>query len=215
MALGGWSPDIGADGGGADRPVEAVAAFLGEDSGFAGLPVRGYNLAGVDHGRALFTYSVEGAVKAALVVADTRAGIEVEGAAAGWIVEVFAACDVSEFATADVADAFVTVWRDQEGQPVPTDILHSHPGPAHCDWGSVTFLWLEGRQYLRDPDGVLHASTLAPFLARATLPDDVSDTGYRAGIAELWHAADGSRVYLVTEDRVEAWSATTERVGCR
>jgi hypothetical protein len=34
----------------------------------------------------------------------------------------------------------------------PTSTITSFPGPERCDWQSVTFMHLDGRQYLRDPE---------------------------------------------------------------
>jgi hypothetical protein len=53
------------------------------------------------------------------------------------------------------------------GQPVSAKVVTSYQGAEHCDWQSATFLSLgwplgkkmktidEGRQYVRDPDGVI------------------------------------------------------------
>lgn len=88
-------------------------------------------------------------------------------------------------------------------------------GDAHCDWQTVTFLHLDGRQYLRDPQHLLSVSTVQPYDDDAQLPADASDTGFRRGSDELWLADDGTAAYLVTDRGVEAWPSTTGMVGCR
>jgi hypothetical protein len=106
------------------------------------------------------------------------------------------------------------VWTDHDGDRVPTSTITSFPGAEHCDWQSVTFLHLDGRQYLRDPEHRLVRETVQPYDGDGELPAEAVDTGFRRGRDELWLAADGSVAYLRTDDRVEAWPSTLESVGC-
>jgi len=90
----------------------------------------------------------------------------------------------------------------------------SFQGAAHYDWQSVTFLSLDDRQYLRDPEHGLVSETVVPYDGNAELPDDTIDTGYRRGDDELWLSYDQTIAYLVSSNAVEAWPSTTDLVGC-
>lgn len=211
---GGWTVDFGGTSGD-ETPRSALDTFVAGGS-FSALPRDGYGMVGIDAARALFTYEVDGRARVAVVVADSRAGIELEGGEDGWGIEVFAACDPSEFRAEDRDDLFITVWTDTDGTAVATDVITSYQGAAHCDWESVTFLRFSGRQFVRDPAGRLTDEVVTPFDPRAELPGDAEDTGLRDGAAELWTSpSDGRRVFVVTPDGTEAWPATEGRIGCR
>jgi hypothetical protein len=211
---GGWTVDFGGTSG-SRTPQAALDAFVAGGS-FSSLPRDGYRMVGIDAARALFTYEVEGRARVAVVVADSRAGIELEGGADGWGIEVFAACDPSEFGAEERADLFITVWTDADGAAVATDVITSYRGAEHCDWESVTFLSFQDRQYVRDPAGRLTDGVVAPFELDADLPADAEDTGLRSGVAELWTSpSDDRRVFVVTPDRTEVWPATARLVACR
>jgi hypothetical protein len=120
-------------------------------------------------------------------------------------------------------------WVDGAGQPVSAKVVTSYQGAEHCDWQSATFLTLgwplgkkmktidEGRQYVRDPDGVIGGwGVRDPFNDDAHLPVDARYTGYHLDENQLWvtqHEADDA-VYVVRGERVERWPRTTRIIAC-
>jgi hypothetical protein len=119
---------------------------------------------------------------------------------------------------------------DRAGKPVPRQVLVSYVGARHCDWESVTFLWLAWpsgrvaasdqagnvRLYLRDPNGVLgHLSARGGF-GRGWVPTDARDTGYRHGAYQLWvSSSDADRfVYVASPGGVERWPRATRLIAC-
>ena len=161
----------------------------------------------------LYTYSVAGITKAAVIVAN---GTEVElDGGEGWVVETFAGCDLAEYDPSTDDQLPWTVWLDADGNRVPTSIVTSFLGPEHCDWESVTFLTFKDHRYIRDPKGALRdAGPVVPFDDDADLPDDATNTGYHRDGRQLWVSADASIAYLVADDLVEAWPTTTTPFGC-
>lgn len=107
-------------------------------------------------------------------------------------------------------------WLDDEGARVPTSIIRSFPGADHCGWGSVTFLVLENRDYIRDPRGLIDVPMVMAFDDDAALPAGAVDTGYQRGGRRLWISVDRRVAYVVDGDRVEAWPApdTADPVRC-
>ena len=209
--LGGWSLDFGGPGPASDSH-RALEKFLAQD--LFGLPNSGYDRAATDEGRALFTYEVEGAARVAVIVADAAIVDAELDVSDGWVVETFATCDPAEYAPTEDDELRQTVWTDTDGERVPTSAVTSYQGPEHCDWQSVTFLHLDERQYLRDPEHRLTSETAVPYDGDVDLPGDAVDTGYRRGDDELWLSDDQTIAYLVTSNTVEAWPSTTHVVGC-
>lgn len=209
--LGGWVADFGGPGPAGDARG-ALDAFLGQE--LFGLPSTGYERVTDVGDRVLFTYAPDGDAKVAVIVADADADAET-GATRGWVVETFATCDPAEYAPASDDELRQTVWTDAGGARVPTSTVTSYTGADHCDWGSVTFLQVHDRQYVRDPEGKLGSEAVAPYEGDASLPDDAVDSGYRHGDRALWLAADGRTAYVVSDDGTEAWPATADEVGCR
>jgi len=94
-------------------------------------------------------------------------------------------------------------------------------GPEHCSWQEAVYLSgtglkaprdMAGGLWERDPTGVLEHFPRAKrdFRARAVLPPDAADTGFRQGAVEVWTAPSdrAAYVYLVNgQDRadVERW----------
>ena len=210
--LGGWAPDFGGPSVGAPDPEGALQAFL--DQGLFGLPQDSYEMAASEPGRVLFTYTVDSDPKVAVIVADSTLVDEQLTVDSGWGIETFATCDPAEYAPATDDELGQTVWTDRDGTRVPTSTITSFPGPAHCGWQSVTFLHLDDRQYLRDPQGLLEGQVVSPYDGDAQLSADATDTGYRNKGQELWLDPDADTAYVVTDTTVEAWPATTDRVAC-
>ncbi len=113
--------------------------------------------------------------------------------------------------------------------PVKRDELVVQSMPAHCDWDkadALSGLALQDadrrgleihRQWIRDPLGVVNPELEQGFSARAVLPTDAVDTGYRTGAVELWLAADRSAAYFVNgRDRsdVERWPQAAQPYLC-
>jgi hypothetical protein len=51
-------------------------------------------------------------------------------------------------------DPELVAW-ERNGEPATQEEFVLARGPAHCDRTSVTFLWMSGRHYVRDPEGAL------------------------------------------------------------
>lgn len=205
---GGWSMDFGPPGSAPD-PEDAVLLFLE----FWAFPTSNYTLAGQDENRMLYTHMVDGIPKIAVIVADSKQ-VELD-AEDGWVVETFAACNPAEYDPSTDDEIPMDIWLDPDNQRVPTSIITSTHGPDHCNWESVTFLTFDGRQYIRDPDGVLARDGFAvAFNDDAELPESARNTGYHREGQQLWMSADRMTAYVVDDDRVEAWGTTDELIGC-
>lgn len=197
----------------AQTPEQALRDFT--EQGLFPVPrgEDGYEHTARQGDRYLYEYLHTQRVRVAVVIA--RAGLSDQVPPGdGYGVESFAMCDPSEYGLPADDPLMRGVWYDAEGRPVPTDVVQMHPGPAHCDWQTVTFLYLDDRQYLRDPDGVLRRETTSAFDPDAALPADAEDTGYRRDEARLWRDRDGSAVYVVRGDTVERWPAAREMFAC-
>lgn len=201
ISNGGWSRDFGPSGNGSD-PDGALGRFL--DMDLFALPEEGYAPVGRDADRLLYTYSVEGSPKVAIIVAGPTTASD---SSHGWTVETYATCDPAEYDPSIDDQLSVDVWFDSEGNRVPTSIVTTYRGAEHCDWESVTFLVFDDRQYIRDPRGLL--AEVVWFDDGATLPADATDTGYHHDGLYLWISADQAVAYLAAGDQVEAWPAPT------
>jgi len=210
VSQGGWSMDFGWSAGGSD-PDDALLDFV--DGGLFALPADGYTPAGRDEGRRLYTYSVDGQAKVAVIVADSAA-VPLEGDG-GWGVETFASCDPAEYDPAVDDQLPMDIWLDANGERVPTSFISSSQGPEHCDWQSVTFLWYEDRQFIGDPERALSdIDFVVPYEPDAELPSDATDAGYHHDDRHLWMSSDGTVAYIVEDDAVEAWPSPTDLIGC-
>ena len=188
---------------------KALETFTGRQ--WSGVPRAGYRIEREEAGRVLYSYDVDGRTKVAIIVSNA----ERPGYGGGWHVESQASCDAAEWPD-DVTDALgFDVWTDKDGVRVPTSKVQSSKGPEHCDWQSVTFLYLGRQQYLRDPKGAIsHARYKSSYDAAATLPGDAEDTGFRLDGKSLWLAADESAAYVGAGPTVERWPAPKDMVGC-
>lgn len=209
ISQGGWSMDFGPPGSASD-PDGALVQFLA--GGLFALPGQGFVAEGQDQDRMLYTYSVAGESKVAVIVADsTNVALNAED---GWVVETFASCDPAEYDPSIDHQLPVDIWLDADGNRVPTSTITSSKGPEHCDWESVTFLCFD-RQYMSDPLGVLaDVGLVVPFDDDVELPSDATNTGYHREGRQLWLSADGAIAYLDDGNRVEAWPTSTDPVGC-
>ena len=115
------------------------------------------------------------------------------------------------------------------GHPVPTAEIDTSGGPAHCGWGSATFLSLawplgsrdyatgNGRQFIWDPNGVVPTSEFrSSFVPHAKLPSDAAPTGYQKGSTKLYIALSdgGPAVYMVDGTSVERWPRSDPMTLC-
>lgn len=94
-------------------------------------------------------------------------------------------------------------WVDAGGRT-----LTDNPGPEHCGWQEMTFLFYEGTQYIRDPENELHESegqVAQNWDGDASMPDDASFTGFKKGDAELWRSPSVRAVFVKTPSSVELW----------
>jgi hypothetical protein len=203
----GWSK-----GDGGSTPEEGLNAYF--DIYQPELPDHGYRVERKEGDRVLFSYDVAGRTKVAVVVAKDQPHRP------GWGPETSASCDPAELPASFTDSKSYEIWLDRDGNRVPTSVVSSYAGAAHCDWESVHFLGLgrgeKSRQYVRDPRGVLGTEPLtAPYDGDVRMPADARDTGYRFDDWELWLAADRATAYIRTADGVEAWPASKEGVGCR
>jgi hypothetical protein len=119
----------------------------------------------------------------------------------------------------------------RNGRPVPKEVS-SEAGPDHCEYQSATFLDLgwpigspwnvtTGRQYIRDPKGVVltYPGTTIPFRQRlqlhAALPKDARDLGYRyRSLALYLSPSDDTAIYVVGPGAVERWPRSDPMTLC-
>ncbi|WP_134767650.1 hypothetical protein [Nocardioides sp. 1609] len=191
-----------------DTPAGAVETAYSEGL-FIDAPEVDLALAAEDDDRQLLTYEVDGRVLMALLVRD---GPATEGAGGpGWYVEAFARCDFAEFPDALTATGLTrySVWTDVDGVRVPVSQVFSSPGPEHCDWQRMTFLYLGSgrreRTFVEDPEKRLRDYVAGPYRADVPLPSDATDTGWEREGRHLWLSADGDYAYVGTADSVAAW----------
>ena len=117
----------------------------------------------------------------------------------------------------------------KDGEAVDVRVLAAFAGPEHCEWETATFLAMgwplgtpatptNGRQFIRDPEGVLRAAGVTSPLLDAELPPSARSTGFVAGDIELWLGDDADDVvYLVNgqnHEDVEAWPRNDPMTGC-
>lgn len=211
---GGFSEDeVYGDGTTADSPGKALQVARSEWA-FGGIQ-DGLALAREEPDRVLYVLEVGGAVKQAVILHD---GPATEGAGGpGWYVESWAHCDYAELPRSFTDEIGLQVWTDESGAPVPTTKVQSWTGPAHCDWESMTFLYLgddEEVSYIREPQPELAEFFHAPYVARTRLPEDAADTGFEHDGRHLWLSPDRQRAYVGTRDAVEVWPRPLPPLGC-
>jgi hypothetical protein len=177
------------------------------------VPRTGYRVERRADGRVLFSYDVGGRTKVAVVVAKDGKNRP------GWGPETSASCNPAELPASFTKAHGYEIWTDQDGHRLPTTVVSSSPGAAHCDWQKAHFLETgdgkNGRLYARDPDGVLEPGMLtASYDGDVRMPASARDTGYRYQDWQLWLTPDKSKAYVRTPDGVEAWPLVKDGMRC-
>jgi hypothetical protein len=194
----------------AGSPDDALEVARGEGA-FGGVQ-EGLTVAKEEDDRVLYVVEVGGVAKQAVIVRD---GPATEGAGGpGWYVESWAHCDYAELPRSFADSIGLQIWSRADGRPAPTTAIESWTGAEHCDWQSMTFLFLGKAQYVRDPHPELDDFFAEEYDAHAALPDDAVDTGYERGGDHLWLSTDKRRAYVGTEADVEVWPRTVQPLGC-
>lgn len=208
---GGFSDvDVYADGATASGPGQALKVAASEWL-FGGVQ-EGLRVAKREEDRVLYVFEVEDVVKQAVIVRD---GPATEGAGgAGWYVESWAHCDYSEFPRSFTDTLGLQIWTDSLGRPMPTTTIESWRGPEHCDWQSMTFLYLGKAVYVREPQPELADYFAEPYDGHAELPANAVDTGFQRDGERLWLSPDEQRAFVGTEDDVELWPRAIQHFGC-
>lgn len=193
-----------------DSPERALAIARSERI-FDGVQ-EGLQVAKQEADRVLYVLEIDGVIKQAVILHD---GPATDGAGGpGWYVESWARCDYSEL-PASFTDAIgLQIWTDAAGQLVPTTKVQSWRGAQHCDWESMTFLYIGDETYVRAPQPDLTAFFADAYRSHADLPRDAVATGFQRDGKQLWLAPDKSVAYVGTPSDVEVWPRTVKQLGC-
>lgn len=195
------------DGAVADNPDGAWATIRSE--ALMDGATSGYTVARDEGDRVLYTYAVDGVVRQAAILHHGQAL-----GGTGWYLESWARCDLSEFPDAVAEASGVEVWTDESGARVPTTRITSSPGPEHCGWQDMTFLYLAGAAYVREPDPDLADWFAESYDPSRPLPSAAADTGYERDGEQLWLSPDGQRAYVGSRDDVELWPRADRELAC-
>jgi hypothetical protein len=118
---------------------------------------------------------------------------------------------------------------ERNGATVGWQELSTAAGPSHCEWDSMTMLymgWPPGtradsaagaRQYTRDPLASLPTPYLqGTWMRNPPAPSDLADTGYRFGVLKLYLApSDQDRyVYVIAPADSERWPRSDPMTLC-
>ncbi|MEU0254880.1 hypothetical protein ABZ299_20745 [Streptomyces sp. NPDC006184] len=108
------------------------------------------------------------------------------------------------------------MWTDGHGIRLPVSRISGSAGSAHCGRQSAHFLRLDGREYVRDPEGVLGRDGLlrAPYRGNVRMPAAAHDTGYHHRGRRLWSTDDRNTAYVRASHGMEAWPRAKEDAGC-
>jgi hypothetical protein len=181
------------------------------ERGFGGVQ-EGLLVAKKEEDRILYVLDVAGQLKQAVIV---RNGPATEGAGgAGWYVESWAHCDYSELPRSFADSIGLQIWTDSDGQPVATTTIESWVGPEHCDWQSMTFLFLGKAVYVRDPQPELGDYFAEPYDESARLPKGALRTGFERDGQRLWLSQDKQRAFVGAAEDVEVWPRAVRELGC-
>ncbi len=102
----------------------------------------------------------------------------------------------------------------------PSQTVTAYPGSSRCNDESVLFLKLGDAQYVFDPGSTIERQLLKSEPEKdATLPADAIDTRLRRSDAEMWLAANGDALYVVSgdglqNDSVQKWPRAVEPIVC-
>ncbi len=104
-------------------------------------------------------------------------------------------------------------WSDAEGEIVSASQVIEHKGFARCGTQSVTFLEFFGRQFAKDPEGVLgtllslDGSRELSYEALDSVPPGAVATGITRGDREIYVDEEETEdyLYVVYPTRVERW----------
>lgn len=131
------------------------------------------------------------------------------------------------------------VWFDAAGNPTYEHddsgtrlTLHVFQGAKHCGWQSALFMTLawplgsverrfedDTRQYVRDPEGILTDSLIAPYEADVATPQDGAYTGFHRGNWQLWTSVSDldEAVYVVNAVTgvTERWTRSLRPILCK
>lgn len=172
-----------------------------------------------DGPRQLWTYDVDGLPKLALVFLQGTARDQ----RVGWWIETWARCDIAEFPDAIARARGVQVWVDGSGRRLPTTTISSSAGPQHCDWESMTLLFLGAGDDDEFEDQELYVSDVQPgledyfderYVAAGPLPADAVDTGWSYRGRHLWLDPQRRRAYVGSARSVQIWPRTVTPLGC-
>jgi hypothetical protein len=208
---GGYSGKRSYDGGAtADSPARALEVARSE-GGFGGVQ-EDLLVAKDENDRVLYVVEVDGVLKQAVIV---RNGLATEGAGGpGWYVESWAHCHHSELPRTFTDSIGLQLWTDTDGKAAPTTAIQSWTGPEHCDWQSMTFLYLGEAVYIRRPQPDLDNYLAGQYKEHAVLPADAVVTEFQRDGEHLWLSPDKQQAFIGTKADVEVWPRTTQRLGC-
>lgn len=122
-------------------------------------------------------------------------------------------------------------WTTKKGCDVRLDILMTRQGKEACGGEEVADILMgtplgrplgrppdssRARIYIKDPTNVFNDdATSTAFKSNTALPNAATDSGFRQDGAELWTVPDDhTQIYLVFDDRVEAWPLDETPPGC-
>ncbi|MFB0620121.1 hypothetical protein [Streptomyces sp. AGS-58] len=204
----GSGPDAWSTADGGATPQEGLARYF--DMAEPQDPGSGYRVERRSADRVLYSYDVAGRTKVAVVVARDQKGRP------GWGPETHASCDPAELPARYAAAWGWEVWTDGHGRRLPVSRITGSAGSAHCGRQSAHFLRLDGREYVRDPEGVLarDGPLRAPYRGDVRMPAAARDTGYHYRGRRLWLTDDRRTAYVRTSHAVEAWPRAKEGAGC-
>ncbi len=172
----------------------------------------GLRVAKQEGARVLYVLEVDGLVKQAVIVRDGPATVGAGGA--GWYVESWAHCDYAELPRSFTDSLGLEIWTDASGESVPTTTIESWSGSEHCDWQSMTFLYLGKAVYVRDPQPDLADFFAEQFDEHTALPMSAVNTGFEREGEHLWLSPDEQRAFVGTEEDVEVWPRARRPLGC-
>jgi hypothetical protein len=164
-------------------------------------PYLGFRLAASTPEGAAYTYTADGAVRAAVVIRSDAAD-----GSGPWRINSVAACEPGELGPDLMAGATAGIWRDATGAVVPSAAVSE---TADCYFSRQ--LRVDGRLFVWDPffgpSQNYDAAQLDSEIGRVTaLPADARDTGYESSGRHLFVAGDGTAAYLVRDDAIETWA---------